>query len=134
MLTLSSQSRSTRLGPSAGVWTMHGFGDSRFGSQCRMRALVLMASLTLACGRMELESATALPPAGPRDGTSNKQMLDAGSGSSGAQSCTWGLAPPVEYPGGPAPSTVAVGDLDGDGHADVAVNNYGDSDSTRIQT
>jgi hypothetical protein len=57
-----------------------------------------------------------------------------GAGSGGAQSCTWGFAAPVEYPGGRAPSTVAVGDLDGDGHAAVVVNNYGDSAATRLQT
>lgn|GEM_PF-2891627 len=109
-----------------------GFADSRFGSQCRMRALVLVSLLTLACGgRTEPESPTAVLPAGGGDGT-GKSALDAGS--SGARSCTWGFAPPVEYPGGPAPSTIAVGDLDGDGHADVAVNNYGDTESTRIQT
>lgn len=93
-----------------------------------MRALVSVSWLALACSRTELDLATAMPP----DDASNGQMSAAGSG--GARPCHWGFAPPVEYPAGHAPSTVAVGDLDGDGHPDIAVNNYGDSDATRIQT
>jgi FG-GAP-like repeat/FG-GAP repeat len=97
-----------------------------------MRALVLVPLLTLACGgRAELDSPTALPPA-DGGGTADQRAPDAGA--SGAPSCTWGFAPPVDYPGGPEPSTVAIGDLDGDGHADLAVNSYGDSNTTRIQT
>jgi hypothetical protein len=56
------------------------------------------------------------------------------AGGSRDPPCTWGFAPPVEYAAGVAPSTVAVGDLDGDGHADVAVNNYAADVDDRIQT
>jgi hypothetical protein len=104
-----------------------------------MRALAVLFALTLACARSELETASLLATdtggsasnQGSGGTTSNHAMTNAGSG--GARPCAWELAPLVTYPGGPAPSTVAVGDLDGDGHADVVVNNYGTEADDRVQ-
>ena len=42
------------------------------------------------------------------------------------------LEPAVEYAGGPALFAIAAGDLDGDGHADVVVGDYGNVSSNSV--
>jgi hypothetical protein len=49
---------------------------------------------------------------------------DASSGTVDA-GCAWGFAPLVSYSAGAAPVAITIADLDGDGHPDLAVNNYG---------
>jgi hypothetical protein len=78
--------------------------------------LIALAAICSACGartefaergdlRAQDASSSTVPP------------TDAG--------CAWGFAPLVSYAAGPAPVAVAIADLDNDGHADLAVNNYG---------
>jgi hypothetical protein len=102
---------------------------------------LLLSSLTVGCARSELELAEVLPATAATEhgssgaGSGGAAFSGAGSGgggSSGKRACAWGFAPPVTYPGGPAPSTVAVGDFDSDGHADIAVNNYAPMNSLQL--
>ncbi len=128
----------------------------------RLRALVFVSCTALACGRSELETAdiatTPAPSNTSLDGAGGSATTGGATGSgatggaatgsaatggaaahggetaSGGRACTWGFAPPVNYPGGEAPSTVVVADLDDDGYADIAVNNYGGGqDGLRLQ-
>ncbi len=119
-----------------------------------MRWLLFLSVLAVACARTGLETLDTSPFAAPSSSATNqgaggtaanggtsgrgKGGATSNGGASGRSSCGppssaakcapgfgWGFAPPVKYPGGPVPSTVAVGDLDGDCHPDIAVNNYG---------
>jgi FG-GAP-like repeat len=67
---------------------------------------------------------------GARSGLATLDDLRAPDASSGGAAtpdagCTWGFAPVASYAAGVAPVAVAIADLDGDGHADLALSDYG---------
>lgn len=82
--------------------------------------ICLWGLAAVACGRTELE----VNGGAPADAALVTSSADGGDATSNHQ-CAWGFAPVVSYPAGPAPLALAIADLDGDGHLDLAVNNYG---------
>jgi hypothetical protein len=101
-----------------------------------MQWIGLCGCLLVACGRSEIEDTGTLTTvstdaaAGSSTAADSASGTHAASGTDGADAtpdaaCTWGFAPLASHDAGQAPVAIAIGDLNGDGHLDLAVNNYG---------
>jgi len=82
----------------------------------RRVAFLAVATVCTACGA-RTEFAERGEVRAPDASSSSVPPADAG--------CAWGFAPLASYTAGVAPVAIAIADLDNDGHADLAVNNYG---------
>jgi hypothetical protein len=85
----------------------------------------LAAAICAACGGrsklVTLTGAVAPDASSATDAGEVAKPADAAGAS-----CAWGFAPlAAYYNAGSAPASIAIADLDGDRHADLAVNNYG---------
>jgi hypothetical protein len=102
----------------------------------RFICFVAMAAVCTACGaRSDLASldelhardAWSAPDASSPPDADAWSAPDASAPNASSMAdagCAWGFAPLVSYAAGVAPAAIAIADLDGDGHADLAVNNY----------
>jgi hypothetical protein len=59
------------------------------------------------------------------DGAPSEDSAEGTDAAEAGRSCRWGFAPAATYEAGESPAAVTVGDLDGDGHLDLAVDNNG---------
>jgi FG-GAP-like repeat/FG-GAP repeat len=95
------------------------------------RLVGLVPLFALACGGRSSLDVTAPMGTSIVDAASTADVTASEDGAGGidageaGRSCQWGFGPAATYQAGESPVAVTVGDLDGDGHLDLAVDNNG---------